>query len=112
MERANTIAELNASQARRMERESVMRAKSIFDNLKTDIPKLNDKITEIDVDEWSNKHDNSISKGMRKLGKWEDELKDIIKMLRKLVCLKNIYNIRMTHHDGSCTCLVTGPLVL
>ena len=94
MERANTIAESSTAQARRMERKKyVMKAKSINDNLTIDIPKLNNKITEIDVGEWSTKDDNSISKGMRKLGKWEDELKDIIKMLRQLVDLKNVYNI-------------------
>ena len=90
MERANMIAESQTIQEKKMEREKcVMKAKSIYDNLTIDIPKFKEKITVIDVDEWSDKDDNSISKGMRKLDKWEDELKDIIKMLRKLVCLKN-----------------------
>ena len=94
MEKANTIAVSQTAEAKRMEREkSVMKATSIYDNLKTDIKKFGRKITDIDVDEWTDKDDNAVSKGMRKLDKWEDELKDITTMLRQLVDLKNVHNI-------------------
>ena len=93
MERGNMIAESQPAQAKQVEREQcVKKAKSIYDNLKTDIPKLDEKIN--DVVEWADKDDNSISRGMRKLDKWEGDLKDITMMLRKLVDLKNVHDIQ------------------
>ena len=72
MERANTLSESQTEQERRREREkSVLKAKSIYDNVREDVRKLDDKITKIDVDEWSDQEDNSVSKGMRNLEKWE-----------------------------------------
>ena len=72
MERANTLSELQTEQERRREREkSVLKAKSIYENVREDVRKLDNKITKIDVDEWSDEEDNSISKGMRNLDKWE-----------------------------------------
>ena len=94
MERANTLSESQTEQERRREREkSVLKAKSIYDNVREDVRKLDDKITKIDVDEWSDQEDNSVSKGMRNLEKWEKDLKEITKMLRSLKDLKNTYNI-------------------
>ena len=94
MERANTLSESQTEQERRREREkSVLKAKSIYDNVREDVRKLDDKITKIDVDEWSDEEDNSISKGMRNLDKWEEDLKNITTMFRNLKDLKNTYNI-------------------
>ena len=94
MERANTLSESQTEQERRREREkSVLKAKSIYDNVREDVRKLDDKITKIDVDEWSDQEDNSVSKGMRNLEKWEKDLKEITTMLRNLKDLKNTYNI-------------------
>ena len=94
MERANALSESRAIEARRNEREKcVLKAKSIYDNVKEDIQKLDDKINKVEVDEWSDEEDNSISKGMRNLDKWEGELKEITNMFRKLKDLKTTYNI-------------------
>ena len=71
----------------------VLKAKSIYDNVKEDIQKLDDKINKVEVDEWSDEEDNSVTKGMRNLDKWEGELKEITTMFRKLKDLKTTYNI-------------------
>ena len=54
MERANTLSESKSTEARKNEREkSVLKAKSIYENVREDIRKLDDKITKVEVDEWS-----------------------------------------------------------
>ena len=86
--------ELKEHRDKRIEREkSVLKAKSIYENVRVDVLKLDEKVTEIEIDEWSEEDDNSISKGMRKLNKWEGDLEKITTMLRELKDLKVVNRI-------------------
>ena len=86
MEAANKIAEKQAVEAKKLERQkSVLKAKSIFDDIRIDIAKLDEKITEIDVDEWPEEDDYSVSKGMRRLDKWEEKNSCFILVSGKLI---------------------------
>ena len=95
MERANTLTESRIAEERRKEREkSVLKAKSIFNNVKEDVEKLGSQLTKIEIDEWSDEEDISVAKGMRNLDKWEGNLKEITTKLRELKDLRIVHDIQ------------------
>ena len=80
------------AETKRYEREkSVLKAKSVCENVRADVHKLDEKVTELEVDKWSEGDDYSISKGVRKIAKWGEDLEKIITMLGELEDLKVEY---------------------